>query len=252
MKTSEVIEIVHSLQRMSANTFVKVISSLQVGMSESDIAELMRLEFKLNSINEFWYNIPQNVLIGTERFKEGTISSDYTIKGPSKDVLLKDGDTVFIDFSPMDPETKQWGDWSSTIIFHPRKDIDGEQASFLHEMRQIHREGIKKINAKTTGADVANCYLEIFRKREITLLDVRNNVGHSLHTGLKNKVQRIWLDENNNDPLGEGFYAVEPGGFRPKVNGTGFIVGRFEESIYIPRKGNAVILGNKEYVPLIV
>lgn len=252
METYQVAKIIDNLQRISANIFTTVTSSLQAGMSESDIAELIKSKYESNGIVEFWYNVPQNVLIGVERFKVGNTTSNYEIKAPSKDIFLEEGSPVFIDLSPVDPKTKIWGDWASTFIFHPRQKIDDEQSEFLNEIRNIHREGMKKINSQTTGAEVAKYYLDAFRKRRITLLDVRNNVGHSLHSGPKNKAQRIWLDESNNHPLGEGFYAVEPGGIRPKSNDKGIVIGRFEECIYIPKKGTAVILGEKEYVPTIV
>lgn len=62
------IEIVSNLQKTSADVFNTVIQKLEVGLSEADIAELVRIEFKIRGIEEFWYNVPQNVLIGVERF----------------------------------------------------------------------------------------------------------------------------------------------------------------------------------------
>ncbi len=69
-----------------------------------------------------------------------------------------------------------------------------------------------------------------------------NNVGHSIHAGPKIKAQRIWLDEDNNAPLGEGIFTIEPGGFRNKKEGIGIVVGRFEDCIYISPDGKAVLL----------
>ncbi len=90
-----------------------------------------------------------------------------------------------------------------------------------------------------------------FQKNGITpLWDARKNVGHSLHAGAKDKANRVWLDSNNTNPLGEGFFGVEPCGYRKERDGKGVVVARFEESIYIPNNGNAVILGSKELVPL--
>lgn len=246
------IEIVSNLQKTSVDVFNTVIQKLEVGLSEADIAELVRIEFEIRGIEEFWYNIPQNVLIGVERFQIGTTSSDYTIKAPSKKVFLNEGSVVFIDISPMDPKTKLWGDWASMAVFHPRKKKDDEQVYFLEEMRAIHRNGITKITSKTTGADVANYYLKIFNQKGITLLDVKNNVGHSLHEGAKNKAQRVWLDQENTNPLGEGVFTVEPGGILQKESRKQILAGRFEECIYIPKEGAAIILGSKELVPLIV
>ena len=59
----------------------------------------------------------------------------------------------------MDTKTKIWGDWSSTVVFHPRRGIDDEQVAFLKEFRGIQRNGIAHITSETTGAEVAIYYL---------------------------------------------------------------------------------------------
>lgn len=251
MEIIDRVNIVSNLQQISADVFKKATTSLQVGMSEVDIANLVKLEFRKKGIEEFWYDIPQNVLIGVERFKEGTTTTDYEIKKPSKDIFLKEDLPVFVDLSPVDPQTKQWGDWSSTVVFHPKQVRDNEQLTFLEELRQIHRQGITLITSKTTGSEVINHYLKEFNKRGITLLDVRNNVGHSIHAGSKNQAQRIWLDNNNKNQFGEGIYAIEVGGFRIGKKGKRkTVVGRFEECIYIPKEGSAILLGSNELISL--
>lgn len=239
--------IVEHLQKSSAQVCASIMTDLRVGLSEFDIANLIRLEFQKLGIKDFWYDVPQNVLIGTERFKIGTTTSDYAVKMPSDKVALVAGSPVFIDLAPMDSGTKQWGDWATTFIFQPRPGIDDEQQAFLKEMKQVHHTGLSQINSRSTGADICSHYLEEFALRNITPLDVRKNVGHSIHQGPKNQAKRIWLDETNAGPLGEGIYAVEPGGFRPKSDGSDIVVGRFEECIYIPKEGNAVLLGNYDH-----
>jgi len=119
-------------------------------------------------------------------------------------------------------------------------------------MRNIQRSVIAKITFKTTGAEIASYYLNVFAGKGITLLDVRNNVGHTVHEGPKDSSQRIWLDQNNTKPLGEGIFTLEPGGIRQKKDGSGIVVGRYEECVYIPKLGNAILLGSKELLPLTI
>src|ERR1035441_1029794 len=128
-------------------------------MSEVDIANNLREIFTQNGINDYWYDVPFNVLIGVKRFQVGLTTSDYQIKSPSPDAILEEGETVYVDFAPMDPRTGIWGDWSSTCVFRP-KTTDFNQAQFLEDMRSLHRQGIFKITAATTGADVAQYYLD--------------------------------------------------------------------------------------------
>lgn len=243
---------VDNLQKFSSEVFNTVIRRFENGMSEADIADMVQGEFKKRGIVEYWYDVQNIVFIGTERFQIGTSTSDYAIKAPSKNVVLEERSVVFIDVSPMDSETKLWGDWASTVIYHPNMEKDMEQISFLKELRTIHRNGLAHITAQTTGADVANYYLKLYKEKGVTLLDARNNVGHSVHEGPKSKAQRIWLDQENIHPLGEGIYAVEPGGILREKDGKRILAGRFEECLYIPREGNAVMLGSQELVSLIV
>jgi hypothetical protein len=240
------------LQTTCADVFAAVTSNLQVGMSETDIAHQLDQEFKYQGIADHWYDVPFNVLIGTDRFVEGLTTSDYAIKNPSSQVRLGEGSPVYVDLSPIDPATRQWGDWSSTAVFQPRKGVDDEQIAFLQEMRDIHRQGIAQITSGTTGADVANYYLDAYKKLGVTLLDVRNNVGHSLHAVPKQEATRVWLDTDNQQPLGEGLFTVEPGGSRPKKAGIGIVIARFEVSIHIPESGSAVILGDRQLPPLTI
>jgi len=127
MDITERIKVVSELQKTSVDVFKTILPSLRIGMSDVDIAELSKQEFTKRGIKKFWYTIAFVVLIGVERFKIGTTTPDYAIKSPSKDVYLEAGLPVHMDFAPMDPKTKIWGDWSSTVVFHPRDGIDDEQ-----------------------------------------------------------------------------------------------------------------------------
>lgn len=242
------VHVVGKLQRVCVRAFTDVTASLRVGMSEQDIAVALRAHMTSQGITEHWYDVPFNVLIGVERFRIGTTTTDYAVKAPDPTVLLQEGQVVFVDFAPMDSKTGIWGDWSSTCVFHPKTAAQRKQVTFLEEMRKLHRRGIAQITAKTTGADVAHYFLDQFARRGVRLLDVRNNVGHSMHAGPKGEANRIWLDLDNTKPLGPGIFTVEPGG----ISSDGNMVARFEECIRIPEKGHAVVMGPKEMVPLVV
>ncbi len=215
-------------------------------MSELDIADALRVHMAKQKIKEHWYNVPFVVLIGPERFRIGTTTTDYSIKAPNPTVLLKEGSAIHVDFAPMDPVTKTWGDWSTTCVFRPKSPAEKEQLAFLEMMRTLQRKGISQITAETTGAEIARYFLNQFESLGVTLLDVRNNVGHSIHAGPKVEANRTWLDLNNTNPLGPGIFTVEPGGIRNKDHAFA----RFEECILIPKSGHATIIGSKVMVPI--
>src|SRR3989344_4764261 len=130
MEISERIKIVSELQKKSADVFKVVARSLQVGMSEADIAKLIRTEYEKRGVVDFWYDVPIIVLVGVQRFIKAA-NSDYTTKSPSASYTLSEGDTLYVDLHPRDSRTELWGDWNTMAVFHPRKDIDDEQVNFL-------------------------------------------------------------------------------------------------------------------------
>ena len=244
---------VDRLQKISQDIYLKTITSLATEMTEADIAESVRTEFRKKGINYFWYDVPISVLIGEDRFLT-MAEKDYRIKSPSADVKLQRGNTIHIDMDLMDAEGN-WGDFSATSVFQPKSEIDYEKASFLTLIQKIQREGIKHLTSQTTASQVARWYINKFKEENITLLDVRNTVGHSIHSGSKKypdgREKRMFLEEKNETPLGEGVYAIEPGGFRKSIVGNGFVVGRFEDCVYIPPSGKPLILGNYDFLPVV-
>jgi len=248
--TKKDIETTTQLQKICVDVYIKVSSKLKAGMSEFDIASLVEKELLKKGIHEYCYKIPILVLIGVERFKD-VANSNYSIKSPSPEIVLNDGDVIYIDMHPMDSLSKRWGDWNTMAVFHPQEN-DEEQIAFLGLMRRILHDGIRSISSKMCGADVFNYYLNRFKEHTITLLDVRNNVGHSMHRGENSLSSRKFLDKNNHSTVAGGIYAVEPGGFRPKQNGHGIVVGRFEECIFVPIRGKAVLLGENKILPFTI
>ncbi len=248
MTNEEKVRVVGRLQDECADAFTAVMTSLQPGMSELGIADALRAHLTMHGITKHWYDVPFNVLVGVERFRIGTTTTDYGTKAPSAESRLAEGQAVFADFAPMDSKTGIWGDWASTCVFRPTESAGQEQLAFLEDMRALHYRGIALITAQTTGADVAQYFLDEYGRRGVTLLDVRNNVGHSMHAGPKREAKRIWLDLDNTKPLGPGVFTVEPGG----IGRDGMVIARFEECILIPKTGQATIIGSSQPIPLSV
>ncbi len=238
------------LQEISYDSFKTVVKVLHAGMSEMDIVHMLRDEMEKSGVTTYWYDVGIFVLIGTDRFMQiEKAGHNYEQKSPSKDVLLKEGDVVYIDIHPQDDRTEVWGDWNSMFVFHPREDLDEEQVAFLEEVRNIQRNGIDHITSSMTASDVARYFFDIFDMHGIVLSDSLHNVGHSMHEGLKLESHRIFLDKDTDIVLGEEIYAIEPGGFRQKKTGEGILVGRFEECILIG-SDTSQILGRRDLLPV--
>ena len=193
------------------------------------------------------------VLVGAERFKSGSVASDYAIKSPSKEIILKEGDVIYIDLHPMDTQTQIWGDWNTMTVYKPSTDYHFEQVRFLEDFRKIQRETVASLKPHMTGSNTVEYVLSQFEQNNITpLFDDRQNIGHSLHSGPKDQAKRIFLDNKNNSKLGGNIFTIEPGGYRPSTLGIGILVARFEEAVYIPEDGNPRILGYQKLLPVVI
>lgn len=248
--TPKVIETITSLQKICVDVYLLVIHRICNGMSEMEIEGLVREEFRKRGIEDYWYDVPIFVLIGPERFK--TISSkDYSLKTPNPSSILHNGDVVYFDFHPQDSKTGIWGDWNTMVVFQPGED-DKEQVEFLGEMQILLRSGIKQLQPHMVGGQIFRFYADYFQKHNISLLDKRDTVGHSMHLSLKKDASIVYLNEENTTQIGGGIFTNEPGGWRKKKDGDGMVVGRFEECVYVPKNGNARILGYQDILPVTI
>jgi Xaa-Pro aminopeptidase len=252
LELNEKINIISGLQRASAQTFCSVVPLLKTGMSEFQVADLLRNEFADRGIEAFWYDVPIIVLIGSNRLLNGA-NADYQTKSPSKDVVLAPGSTIYVDLHPQDSVTGLWGDWNTMAVFQPRPGIDDEQVAFLAEMREIHRRGFDQVQPHWSGADLIHYYRQAYHDKGITQLQgEKPDIGHTIHAGPKINAHRLLLDESNTNLLADHFYAIEPAGSRQNKNGSELLVGRFEECVYFTKAGKAILLGDNEQVPLTI
>ena len=105
-----------------------------------------------------------------------------------------------------------------------------------------------------TGAEVARWFQQRFQEARIELVDVRGNFGHNMVRGPKvdeqGRDKRSFLDEHNPAPIRGYIWGIEPGGVRKCRSGDGFLVGRFEDCVYVAPQGQPAILGRRELVPV--
>lgn len=243
----ESVEITDEMQRRCVQAYLAVATSLRVGMSEAAIAHVLHRQLQAHGIADYWYDIPIVVLVGVRRFMDSVLV-DYAAKSPSQQVTLQANTPFFIDIHPRHASGR-WGNFAASGVFQPE---DREQVVLLDQMQRIQHQGIQRLTAQQTSADVARWFAGAFARSRIEHLDVRANFGHSMGAGPKSGYQRLFLDETNDTPIGGSIYGIEPGGVRRDSAGwvTGFA--RFEDCVYIPPDGSPpVILGSAESVPVV-
>lgn len=241
----EVVEGVDNMLNACLRAYLQVASSLREGMTEHETASLVVEELKGGQVTDFWYDIPVLVLFGTKRFLQ-MVEPDYAVKRPSVDVKLKPSDPFFIDMHPRH-KGGQWGNFAATGLFRSANQAEFE---FLNLVQAIQQEGIETITAETTGRDLAQWFDNAFMQRDIELLDVRGNYGHSMGQGAKAHYRRLFLDNSNSMPMAGGIYGIEPGGIQRLPDGK-VLVARFEDCVYVSAlSGRAQLLGRTEALPI--
>ncbi|CAN5166737.1 hypothetical protein BH09PAT1_BH09PAT1_4380 [soil metagenome] len=243
--TPETVAVTENLQRQSIEAYLTIAHELKTGMSESDIAKNLVGELAHRGINDFWYNIPILVLIGSDRFQQ-MADPDYAVKSPSEDVRLKPGDPFFIDVHPRDKSTR-WGNFASTGIYQPG-DEQLDELLFLQRMQGIQEQIVGSMTGIDIGAKVAQGFNTLFENESISLLDVRGNFGHTMGYGQKSDYERSFLDESNNQQIGGKIWGIEPGGV--KTLGNKLLVARMEDCVHIPRVGEPRVLGRQNLPPV--
>ncbi|MBI3955384.1 M24 family metallopeptidase [Candidatus Gottesmanbacteria bacterium] len=248
----ESLQAVESLQGKCVTSYQEMLAVLKEGMSEAEINHILINILQKKDIRSYWYEIGVMVLINERRFHDMQ-TKDYTLKSPSETVILKRGNTIFIDFHPMD-ENGIWADFSSMCIYKPSED-DQEKVSYLELVYTIHMEGIRKLNSTLTFADVFKYYQEIYKEHDMEIEDVRHTVGHTLDTGSKydnkNNDKREFLDIENHELISDLILAIEPGGYKYNKRNK-MLVGRYEDCVYIPQSGIPIILGRKNKLPFYI
>lgn len=74
-----------------------------------------------------------------------------------------------------------------------------------------------------------------------------------MHQGTKKfpdgREKRNFLEVNNKNPIGEGIFAIERGGYRKSsIDKNKIVVGRFEDCIYVPVSGEPLLLVPKKEI----
>jgi hypothetical protein len=245
--SQEFVEMTDWMQRRCVDTYLNVASSLRAGMSEAAIARAVKSELQVRGITDFWYDIPIVVLVGIERFMQ-SVAADYAVKSPSEAATIQANTPFFIDIHPRHASGR-WGNFAASGVFRP---ADNPQTAFLDLVQAIHHQGIGRLGAHQTGAEVAGWFGEQFSGNGIQHVDVHANFGHSMGAGLKSDYQRLFLDASNFTSIGGDIYGIEPGGVRRDSTGQVIAFARFEDCVYIPPDGGQpVMLGAHEPLPVV-
>jgi Xaa-Pro aminopeptidase len=247
MLTPEIVALTDTMQRQCVQAYLAVTANLRAGMSEAEIARAVQAELQAAGIADFWYDIPIVVFVGVERFMQSVLA-DYAVKSPSEHITLQANTPFFVDIHPRH-QTGRWGNFAACGIYQP---AGGEQVELLERMQHTHHEGIARLRAEHTGADVARWFLDQFQANNIEHVDVRANFGHSMGAGSKRDYTRLFLDESNTTAIGGTIYGIEPGGVRRNAAGQVIAFARFEDCVYVPRDDeHPPLLGGHGLLPVV-
>ena len=248
--SQEAVDEIEYMQRRCVVTSYRVISSLEDGMSELQVANMFAEELAKEGITDYWYKFPLGVerivLFGEKRFQD-MVSEKYEEKTPRENVKLKPRDLVYFAILPRS-QSGYWGSFSASGIYKPEH-ADQARVTFIETIQGIQKEVIKQLSPAMTGKEVYAMFMSLYEKEGISVVDVRGNFGLRMLHGEKTKT--IWqdvpypfLDEKNELPIVGQIFGIEPGGKRD------MLCGRLQDCIYIPpAEGPARILGRDIHHP---
>ncbi len=196
----------NSIQKKIIKITDLLILQIKPGMSEKEISDKYYEMLKNVGLKNHWYPI----LIYSGDWTGKPITRKVHL--PSKDMIIKNDDIIFIDSTPMDKTV--WGNWCRTIcignnLFYKKLCDDCNEI-----VNQTYEYA--KLEAKTIG-DVFDFSMNLINQYGLKLLDSRNDVGHSIfqvHIGQSvDKTplsDRLFLSEEYRNSELKGIISIEP------------------------------------------
>ena len=147
----------------------EIISSLQVGLTESDVQKIIKTEFAKHGIEKFWH--PSKFRIGVDTLK--------TFKDlPDQNIKIKSGDICFIDVGPI--INNHEADFGRTFIFQPEK-LNSDELSAKNKLIQANHK-VFELTAQTWKKNkLTGLKLYQFAQQQALDLGYELNIGMDGH-----------------------------------------------------------------------
>ena len=236
LKEAETFALYSSMQDLNRSAIKYAADTIEIGMSLSDIKELLENYLLENGADSFWYWDVGAFIFAGEETALSVSGKDYKVA----DRVIQSNDIITIDLSPQ--RNGIWGDYARTLVFEDGVLCDETSKIKKEEWRKglqmeeyLHQTLLDIVTPDMTFEELYDYMNELIVKKGFLNLDFLGNLGHSIE---KNKNDRIYTEKGNCKRLSD----VEMFTFEPHISVTDSKYGYKREDIYYFNNGRLVKL----------
>ena len=232
----ETFDLYSSMQNLNRSAIKYAADTIEIGMSLSDIKELLENYLLENGADSFWYwDVGAFIFAGDETALSAS-GKDYKVA----DRVIQRNDIITIDLSPQRNDI--WGDYARTLVFEDGVLCDEIEKIKKEEWRKglqmeeyLHQTLIDVGTPDMTFEELYDYMNELIVNKGFLNLDFLGNLGHSIE---KNKNDRIYTEKGNRKKLSD----VAMFTFEPHISIPNSRYGYKKEDIYYFANGKLVRL----------
>ena len=236
LKEAETFALYSSMQDLNRSAIKYAADTIEIGMSLSDIKELLENYLLENGADSFWYWDVGAFIFAGEETALSVSGKDYKVA----DRVIQSNDIITIDLSPQ--RNSIWGDYARTLVFEDGVLCDETPKIKKEEWRKglqmeeyLHQTLIDVGTPDMTFEELYGYMNELIVNKGFVNLDFLGNLGHSIE---KNKNDRIYTEKGNRKRLSD----VTMFTFEPHISIPNSRYGYKKEDIYYFANGKLVRL----------
>ena len=236
LKEAETFALYSSMQNLNRSAIKYAADTIEVGMSLSDIKELLENYLLENGADSFWYWDVGAFIFAGDETALSVSGKDYKVA----DRVIQSNDIITIDLSPQRNDI--WGDYARTLVFEDGVLCDEilkikkeEWRKGLQMEEYLHQTLLDVGAPDMTFEELYDYMNELIVKKGFLNLDFLGNLGHSIE---KNKNDRIYIEKGNRKRLSD----VTMFTFEPHISIPNSRYGYKKEDIYYFANGKLVRL----------
>ena len=236
LKEAETFALYSSMQDLNRSAIKYAADTIEIGMSLSDIKELLENYLLENGADSFWYWDVGAFIFAGDETALSVSGKDYKVA----DRVIQSNDIITIDLSPQ--RNSIWGDYARTLVFEDGVLCDETSKIKKEEWRKglqmeeyLHQTLLDIVTPDMTFEELYDYMNELIVKKGFLNLDFLGNLGHSIE---KNKNDRIYTEKGNQKRLSD----VTMFTFEPHISIPNSRYGYKKEDIYYFANGKLVRL----------
>ncbi len=236
LKEAETFALYSSMQDLNRSAIKYAADTIKIGISLSDIKELLENYLLENGADSFWYWDVGAFIFAGEETALSVSGKDYKVA----DRVIQSNDIITIDLSPQ--RNGIWGDYARTLVFEdgvlcdkPPKIKKEEWRKGLQMEEYLHQTLLDMGTPDMTFEELYGYMNELIVNKGFVNLDFLGNLGHSIE---KNKNDRIYTEKGNRKRLSD----VTMFTFEPHISIPNSPYGYKKEDIYYFANGKLVRL----------